>query len=138
MALELWNHARDPEVRMAQVVSVALGPIGPASGKTISALKAARKDPAADVQLAAACALYRLDPSQATDVLPGIRDALGDRDWTVRSTACSALAIIGPGAKEVVPALLPLLRDPVKYVRREAAQTVRQVDPETATKHGVP
>jgi HEAT repeat protein len=137
-ALELLDQRKDPQVRMGRIVCIALGRMGPASSEAVSALKDARKDREADVRLAAACALVLLDASQARDVLPSLRVALGDRDWTVRSAACSALATIGTEGREVAPALVSLLGDPVKYVRREAATALTQVDPNTAIKHGLP
>ncbi len=70
------------------------------------ALAAALDDPAPEVRLAAAVALARLGPDEASRAAPELARALGDSDTRRASEAEEALATLVPGAAR---ALVPLL-----------------------------
>src|SRR5207247_10858905 len=83
----------------------------------------------------------RLQPSKAREgnstaktVSPALIQSLKDSDTFVRRDAATALARLGPAAKEAVPALLLLKRDRHASVRNAAAKAVKKIDPETAAK----
>ena len=52
---------------------------------------------------------------------------LKDPDWSVQYAAASALGEIGPGAKEVVPALVAALKDEDAQVRNIAAWALGKI-----------
>jgi HEAT repeat protein len=65
--------------------------------------------------------------------VPALVDALREKD---PDQACLVLGAIGPSAKAVVTALLPLLKDPAPRVRARAAQTLGMIGP--VAKEAVP
>jgi HEAT repeat protein len=134
----LFDLVTDADRLMCRHVCEALGGLGDAAKDAIPALVAAREDPDALIRLAAACALVRIDPGQAKDVIPALVAALKDPEWGVRTGAATARGTIGPPARESFSSLLPLLKDPVRLVRKETTRALRQIDPETARKLGVP
>jgi len=56
--------------------------------------------------------------------------ALKNRDSLERRLAAHALAEMGPAAREAVPALIEVLRDPENFVRVWAAAALARVQPE--------
>ena len=61
-----------------------------------------------------------------------------DADKEVRFTAVEALGLIGPKAKEAVPALIELLHDEDELVRHSAGDVLKRIDPSLATRAGEP
>lgn len=69
-------------------------------------------------------------PGADERAISGLIDQLRDRDGLKRQAARHQLVDAGPVA---VPALIPLLSDPVEYVRWEAAKTLTELpDPRAA------
>jgi hypothetical protein len=71
--------------------------------------------------------------------IPALIRMLEDEDDGIKAAAASTLAAIGRDAKEAVPALLDLLTDKRRgfrriHARRNAAEALRTIDPETAAK----
>src|SRR5205807_5807061 len=70
------------------------------------------KDSDASVRVAAARALWKLDPKQTATVVPVLIEGVKDqKHWAVRGRAIFVLGEIGPAAKESVPALCEALKD---------------------------
>jgi tetratricopeptide (TPR) repeat protein len=90
----------------------------PGADQLLAALVADHGQPA----IARASAIARLERVPTPPTLPVIRDALGDADPLVRRAAIHAIAGIDPGQR--VAAVAPLLADPVRTVRIEAARAM--------------
>jgi len=58
-----------------------------------------------------------------------LRAALKDQDPFVRGSAADALGMIGPEAKDAVPALMAAHKDRDKYVRDLVAAALRKIAP---------
>jgi HEAT repeat protein len=129
---EMFDLRSDPNAVLCRYAVTALGQLG-ARGRTAAPiLLKARQDPDADVRLSAACALVRIDPEQAKDVIPDLTTGLKAPEWWVRAGAARALGTIGPNAKTAFPALAACLNDPIKPVRKESAAALKQLDAEGA------
>lgn len=126
---EMLEPLKDPGARRSRAAARALGRIGRGARNAVPELVTARSDRDAEVRLAAAVALVRIDPSRAEDVVPQLRAALRDPDWGVRSGAASALGQLGPAGAGSVADLAILQRDPVKFVRRAAADALLEIKP---------
>jgi tetratricopeptide (TPR) repeat protein len=72
--------------------------------------------------IARASALQRLARAQGAGVLDAVRAGLGDADPLVRRAAAGALEEVDPVVR--VQLLVPLLEDPVRSVRMEAARAL--------------
>ena len=95
------------------------------------------KDPDAGVRIAAAKALWKLDPKQSAAVLPVLIEGVRDqKHWAVRGRAIFVLGEIGPAAKESVPALCEALKDKYEDIRALAAISLGNIGP--AAKPAVP
>src|SRR5262249_35813097 len=84
-------------------------------------LKGAVKDPRRAIRMRAVLTLVALDRI-APEALPAWREAF--RDAALRKQAAAGLA---RRAREAVPLLLPLLKDPAAEVRRETATLLGQL-----------
>jgi HEAT repeat protein len=88
-------------------------PFQKGTGRGVSVLAAALKHPDPEVRLAALDVLEELGPDAAAPALPDLIQALGDKDKFV---SWSAVRILGrfptEHAKDVVPALVPLVGTP--------------------------
>ncbi|HEX4592074.1 MAG TPA: HEAT repeat domain-containing protein [Gemmataceae bacterium] len=76
-------------------------------------------------------------PSQASQSVPALAEALRDENSYVRHDAAAALGKIGPAARPAVPSLLILLKDKEKSVTTTAAAALKKIDPGSAAKAGV-
>ena len=77
------------------------------------------------------CQVFGFLPARGEKVVPGLIEALHDKDWQVRKAAMEALGKLGPAAKDAVPAATTaLLRDQSMDVRKEAAIMLGQIGPE--------
>jgi HEAT repeat protein len=63
-------------------------------------------------------------------VVPYLKDHLDATDPGVRVRAARGLGVVGPGAREAVPALAARLADPAAGVRAAAAEALGQIGPE--------
>jgi len=80
--------------------------------------------------------LNRLEPREKRRLLPEFLRLSQARNWGTRNNAFIALRYYREQAPEVVPALIPALRDPIAQVRLLAADTLRRLDPAAAKKYG--
>lgn len=71
----------------------------------------------------------------SSETVAGLIGTLQDEDADVRAKSIAMLGEIGPQARPAVPSLLALLND--KSVSAEAAEALRQIDPEAAERAGV-
>jgi HEAT repeat protein len=90
-------------------------------------------------QVHAAMKLGQLGPA-AKEAVPHLVNAMDEFGGPLRQQVVVALGKIGPEARAAVPALLAVYRDRRDAslgLRREAAEAIKLIDPETAKKEGV-
>ena len=93
----------------------ALGEIGSAARPALSRTKAAlARDSAEDVRRAAAFALPRIDPKDAS-VLASLIDGLRDSAASVRGASAESLGKLGDRAASAVPLLINRLDDQSEF-----------------------
>lgn len=98
----------DPDANVRQVSIQALASVDPESDATIRAVAAALKDPTSGVREAALGALG--EGGHASAIVVGrIVGCFDDPDYQVRQEAVRAIGLIGPLAKDALPALLTAL-----------------------------
>jgi len=129
----------DKTMKVRRIAANALGSIGPAAKPAVPSLIKTLQDDDPWMRHFGAVTLGALGES-AKDAVPELIKAFGDEEYVVQKSAVEAVGQIGPKAKEAVPALLKVWRDPGEYekTRKAAAKSIRQIDPETAKKEGVP
>jgi HEAT repeat protein len=118
---ELIKQLKSPEADVRRVAAEALG-----RDKAVAAIPALAellKDKEMTVRSSAAIALVRIGPKSAA----ALGDALKFPEENSRLTALQALRILGPAAKEAVPALAGALKDKSTNVRILAAYTLGQM-----------
>ncbi|MBI1831952.1 MAG: HEAT repeat domain-containing protein [Planctomycetes bacterium] len=76
--------------------------------------------------------------TEAATVVPVLIESLKDKNMYVRRDAARALGKFGAEAKDAVGPLVDRLRDDEPSVRKAAGQSLKQIDPNAATKAGVP
>jgi HEAT repeat protein len=123
---------KDKEEELRENAVEALGHIGPAAISAVPALIKTLDDDEYGHRIKVILALCKIDPRnrRAIAALPSV---LGQPEDVV-----SALVGLGPEAKVIVPALLRALRNDDRNVYLDAARALRQIDPKTADKAGVP
>ncbi|MCW5803941.1 MAG: tetratricopeptide repeat protein [Deltaproteobacteria bacterium] len=115
--VERWyGHAPSGHQRFAEALAAAARGAPESHGLLMDVI-ADRRQPA----IARASAIARLDAPAAPATLPRLREALGDASPLVRGATVRALAGTDPHA------IAPLLEDPVRAVRLEAAEALAGV-----------
>jgi hypothetical protein len=118
---------KDEYLQVRESAALALREMGPASAAAVPDLIAALKDPAATVRMTAALALGQMGEA-ATSAVPALVAELDGYDQVnptsdevqiIRNIAY-ALANIGSGAKEAVPALKRVQHLRIRYIAQEA------------------
>jgi HEAT repeat protein len=89
------------------------------------------------VRLSAALLLERIQRDRVFVIVLAMASTLKDRDPGVRVTIAHALGMLGPWAREAVPALLPLLHDDEQTVRDEVGRSLRLIDAKMAQRLGL-
>lgn len=115
-------HTPRPMIFMALKQGIGFVPV-PGLGEGISSMQGLLSDPGVSGRAAAALLLER-DRSAATEI--ALKDALSDRDWSVRAAAVHALALRNDPAVE--RDLLPLLDDKKQAVRLRVAAAYSRLE----------
>jgi HEAT repeat protein len=102
-----------------------LGRLGPGAAPAVPDLRKALQVPA--LRPYAALALARIDRSSADECVQGLAADLDETNPAARSAALAALLDIGPPAREALPALRGILRDP--ELVSEGLEVVANVGP---------
>jgi HEAT repeat protein len=116
-----------------------LGKIGPSAKAAVPDLTAMLQSGWRDTRIAAAFALCKIT-GKAEPGLAVLIKALEDRRTPNESGTHSALTYleeIGPQAKAAVPVLLAILKDGGDVDRHAAAQALKKIDPDAASKAGI-
>jgi HEAT repeats len=125
--LEVWSKNesihRPGVIPFRQTIADILGRMGPAAGEAIPALTQALSDPAVQVRIQAALALWQID-HPAEKVIAPLLDGLRDNDGSVRRRCSAVLAQMEPLPLEVVTGLQAALKDPDRVVRINAAEAL--------------
>ena len=64
-------------------------------------------------------------------------EALKSKEEGLPGKALEALGKIGPAAKEAVPALVEIVKNGKKAMRKQAGDALKRIDPKAAAKAGV-
>jgi HEAT repeat protein len=124
----------DKNVRLAVATALwRLGPNGKAAAPGL--IDAFKSDEEPQVRVMAAFALGKIGPEKG--VVAVLAGALKGDAIVVRRAAAFALGEIGPGAKDAVTELIALFRDTDVIASKNAAQALKKIDPDAATKAGV-
>jgi HEAT repeat protein len=99
----------DAKVRYRAVQTLA--ELGPVAKFAVPELREALKDKNALVRVKVVEALWKIDRTPSTVLLPVLLQALKDTDRGVRAAAPPVLALLGSKAKSAVPALVSALKD---------------------------
>lgn len=109
----------------------AIGIIGPEAVAPVTRVLAAGEEPATR-RAAAASALAHIingrDAALAIPALPGLRRALSSADTGLLNAAITLVRDMGPTARPIVPALVPVLRHTDEQVRGYAAGVLAELD----------
>ncbi len=107
----------------------ALMSIGPEAYEAIAQLIDTLQDSSIGVRTAAAYALRRIGHRSIAPLIKEISSSLRER----RVNAMYALACIGAGARQALPALVKALQDPDPVVRSAASDAIRRIDMDSAS-----
>jgi len=111
----------DPDRDVRRAAALDLGYIGSPARDAVPALvQMLRTDPIGSVREAAAGALVEIDPG-GPDVVPTLIEALGVGWSGLSIAAADALGVVGPEARDAVPALVKMMLDARSVPTHEAA-----------------
>jgi HEAT repeat protein len=110
---------RDEQETLRFLGARALGSIGKDAQRALARLDETTADKAASVRIRAALAVWQVGGE--TKYMPLLAKACADVDPGARQAAVAALTMIGPDARDALPALRPLLHDMDKMLRQDAA-----------------
>lgn len=146
--LALWRIEKHPEAIPALIrilktdyssevgmAAYALGRIGPDARAAVPQLVATLSNKESLVASQTALALWQI--AKHEKAIPTLIRLLTDENTTERYHAAWRLQVIGPPAKEAVPALVKNLKDKADYVAPAAADALKAIDPEAARKAGI-
>jgi HEAT repeat protein len=102
---------------------------------TVKLLEPLLNDDSARVRVETAREIWEL--TQRPKLIHTLIAGLDVDDWLTRTQAAVALGRVGKAAKGAVPRLVRMLDDKDISVRRAAREALEQIDPETASKHGI-
>lgn len=117
----------DPNVEVRIWVPYALAEMGELAIDAVPALKQRLQDPNVDISVGAAMALTRIDRETRTATLRSLMKAMQDNDPKIRSQAAYSLHFMGRFARDVIPQLQSLLRDPRRDVQQAAAAVLSTI-----------
>jgi HEAT repeat protein len=117
----LLTALHNPNADIRANAAGALGSVGYADERVVTALAAVLRDPDVPVRNQATAALLRDLSADPRLMLPGLRQALEDRDAAVRANAVKVLGALGPVA---LPVLLAALKDPEVKTQLEAVKAL--------------
>jgi len=123
---DLTKALLDPESRVCIAAVEALGQIGPAE-RVIPILIAVLGDDDPGIGLAASEALARIGPEAIPALIEALKHDTLAQSAAIREGAAEALGLIGPEAREAVPALIQSLQDECSYVRHTARYALKEI-----------
>jgi HEAT repeat protein len=125
---ELLALAHNDHPLALPLAASALGNLGPQSAPAAGLLQEALKDQLADVRLAAALGLLRIDRKYQPEAFAVLRPMLQDRDLSNRlEAACALLEFDANPPKEAARVLAALLKDKDATNRRQGVQIIARL-----------
>ena len=113
-----------------------VGEVGLAARDAIPVLSAALHDRTHSVHVAAALALWQIDPGTLSRALPVLTDALRNTmNQGYQQEAAQALGTMGPAAKPALRALWKASRD--RGLRATVEAALKKIDPQAAAEWGI-
>jgi HEAT repeat protein len=107
-----------------------LAQLGPTAKFAVPALREVlEKEKSVPVRVKIVEALWKIEKSPASLLLPPLQQALKDKNPDNRVAAAGVLGMMGPAAKNAVPALSLALKDDDLSVRSEAATALGEIGP---------
>jgi HEAT repeat protein len=129
-ALPALRHGLSSTENMIQIgCALTLGHMGSQASAAIPDLKKLLTSPELALSGHAAQAIWRIDPTQAAEVVPALAKVLKSKEPAVRMGALSTLSQMGPAARGAIDEIRPLLEDPEAQIRLSAAMTLWNLDP---------
>lgn len=124
----LIRDLQNPDEFVRMKAAKELGKIGSGARDALPALQKLLQDPDEDVRLVATNSIRLIQASGAPSAnVQKLIQQLEAADELVRMKAAKELAKLGSAAKDAVPALQKLLRDPDEDVRRVAANAIERI-----------
>ncbi len=120
---------KDAEPRTRQHAAQALGAIAPSESAPLAALIDALHDTHSGVCSAVQVSLVRA----GARAVPGLSQALADKDGGACVLAAEALSKLGPAARPAVPALLSACKHEDPRVRLQAVLTLHDLEPSSTS-----
>ncbi len=124
----------DPEIR--QETLAALAKVGAADVALAGSVEPLLKDKSIEVQLQAVRTLWVLDKKLTGQGVQALTKGLKDDNSDVVLFAALIAGEIGPEAKDVAPALTPLLHHKNKALRTAATKALKQIVPKASVEKG--
>jgi HEAT repeat protein len=126
----LLGALKDPEPGVRKMAASSFRSMAPPPRGAIAVLVETLRDPVAEVRAEAAFGLMGFYSPPAREAVPALSTAFAqDPDRQVRINAARALGLMGPVARDAMPALRAGLRDPDERVRDAAAEALQLIEP---------
>lgn len=121
----------DPDIAVALPAIAVVSQSGEAGKQALDPLKKQLQAKDAERRLAAAGAVFKLDPTAAGEAVAVATALIEDSNEAIRLQAVQMLARVGPPAKETAPQLLKIAAGKQdRKLRIAAAEAVLRVDPD--------
>ncbi len=124
------NALQDSEEEVQSSAVYALGRIQPDDAACVDAITKLMESDNPRLTTVCAWALVRIDPENGDNyrrAIPLLVQATNHEQAFVRAEAVTTLGMIGPAAKEAIPALEKLADDPDPEVREAAAEAIKMI-----------
>ena len=118
-----------PDAKVRYKAAQTLAELGPLAKFAAPELREALKDKNAAVRVKVAEALWKIDKTPSTVLLPVLLQAIKDKDPGVRAAAPPVIALLGAGAKKALPALVDALKDKELDVKLSAVVALGELGP---------
>jgi hypothetical protein len=112
--------------------------MGPSGKDAVPLLIEGLSDPAAEVRLSAADALWTVT-GQSEKVMPVLLSLLQDPENSrLHDRLIPFCGNMGPEAKEAIPSLLQIRKSKLWSKRHAVGLAIKKIDPQVAAKEGIP
>lgn len=118
-----------PDDKVRYRAAQTLADLGPAAKFAAPELREALKDKNGVVRVKVVEALWKIEKTPSTVLLPILTQALKDKDPGVRAVAPPVIALLGANAKSAVPALTTALKDKELDVRLASVVALGELGP---------
>jgi HEAT repeat protein len=120
---------QNPDARVRYRAAQTLADLGPVAKFAVPDLREALKDKNALVRVKVAEALWKIEKTPNTILLPVLLQALKDKDPGVRAAAPAVIAMLGAKAKSAVAGLTEALQDKEVDVKLAAISALGELGP---------